>query len=248
MDYRTRRLANGVIVVCVLAIVASIAIGVLTSKAQGVQFTVVFEDAQGLPVGAPVTLRGLRVGEVTRVELAKDHEHVEIDLAIRPEYTPEIPEEGITARIKKSLVLPGNYAVALVILKDAKGQMPNGARIEGVDNWAEEKKFVARGALSRAYDAAVDKTHEKMEAFKAWWAERGQKKEREEVQQQLLEWLDEWENLDADTPPTRLAALRVKAERLAEEWREKGFEEEAMQLEEIADSIRELEAQEAQGP
>jgi len=242
MDYRTRRLVNGVIVVCVLAIVASIVIGLLASRSSGVDFTVLFEDAKGLPVGAPVTMRGLRVGEVTRVELGEDKEHIEVDLSIFPQYAPDIPAPpGVTARIKKSMVLPGNYSVALVFRQDATGRMPQGARIEGVNSWAGEKSFEAKGAIRRAWEAAAEKTSAKMDQLRDWWEMRGEKKDREKIRGQMHDWLEEVEALPVDAPPSRVAALRGKAKLLADEWREEGYDEEAKQIEEVADSLEDME-------
>ncbi len=246
MDYRERRLINGVIIVILLAIATVVVVALLTGRQKGVAFTIVFKDAQGLPVGAPVTLRGLRVGEVNRVELAQDREHVEVDVSIFPAYGADIPEPGgVTARIKKSLLLPGNFSVALIKRKDAKGHMPNGARIEGVENWAGEKSFQARGAIRTAYRAAMEKASDKMDQFKQWWANRAHEKERKEIQHQLLAWLDEWENLDPEAPPSRIEALRKKADIMAQEWRKNGFEEEAKQLEDAAKSLADMEKAES---
>jgi hypothetical protein len=242
MDYRSRRLVNGVIIVCLLAMATALAIGLLARRATGVDFTILFEDAKGLPVGAPVTMRGLRVGEVTRVELGGDKIHIEVDVSVFPQYAPEIPEPpGVTARIKKGLLLPGNYSVTLIRQKGSSGRMPQGGTITGVESWADEKKFEAKGAVRRAYEAAAEKTSQRIESVKDWWAERGEKKERKKIHEQLVEWLDEVEALPSDAPPVKIEALRAKAGLMAEEWRKEGFEEEATRIEEIAESLEELE-------
>ena len=242
MDYRERRLINGVIIVILLAVAAVVAVALLTGRQKGVAFTITFKDAQGLPVGAPVTMHGLRVGEVNSVEFAQDREHVDVGVTIFPAYGADIPEPGgVTARIKKSLLLPGNYSVALIKRRDAKGHMPDGARIEGVENWAGEKSFQARGAIATAYRAAMNKASDKMDQLKQWWANREHEKERKEIRQQLLVWLDEWENLDPEAPPSRIEALRKKADIMAQEWRKQGFEEEAKQLEDAASSLNDME-------
>lgn len=241
MDYRTRRLVNGVIVVCILSIVAVVAIGLLTRRTTGAHFTLLFRDAKGLPVGAQVTMRGLRIGEVTRVELGADKKTIEVDVSIAPQYSDEIPEPpGLTARIKSSLFLPGNYSVALVIQKDAKGRIANGARVEGVDSWAGEKKFSAKGAIRRTFTATAEKTSARIDQVKDWWAKRGEQKERKKINTQMFDWLEKVEGIDPDTPPAKIEALRAEAKLLADQWRADGFTEEAQRIEEMADALEEF--------
>lgn len=245
MDYRTRRLVNGVIVVCILSIIAVVVVGLLARRTSGVDFTILFQDAKGLPIGSQVTLRGLRVGEVTRVELGTDKKTIEVDVSITPQYANEIPEPaGVTARIKKSLFLPGNYSIALVIQKDAKGHMPKGGRVEGVESWAGEKKFEAKGAIRRTYEAAAEKTSARMDQLKDWWAKRGETKQQKKINKQMFDWLEKVETIDPDTPPAKIKALRTEAKMLAAEWRAEGFEEEAVQIEETADALDDFEKSE----
>lgn len=249
MDARTRRLLNGVIAVVFLLIGITIAVGLLTRRTQGSNFTIVFKDAKGLPIGSPVTLRGLRIGEVTRVALAKDGEHIEVDVRIEAAYAEEIPAPpGVSARIKKSLFLPGNYSVALTIHKGAEGRMPQGARINGVESWIGEKTFEAKDAVKRSYRATIEKTSDKIDQLKDWWKGRGEKKEAAERDDEMRKLLERLENIDEDDPRGGIEALRLQAGELAKKRRQQGLDEEAEQLEDIAEVLAEYEKAAAEHP
>jgi phospholipid/cholesterol/gamma-HCH transport system substrate-binding protein len=73
-----------------------------------------FREVGGLGVGAPVTLRGVRVGRVDAIRLAKE-DWVEADLRIRPDV--DLPNRPVA--ISASASLFGEWQVTVVDLLDA---------------------------------------------------------------------------------------------------------------------------------
>jgi len=243
MDPRTRRLINGVIFVMVLAIIAAIAIGIISRRPKGITFTIAFKDARGLALGAPVMLQGFRVGEVTRVALVKEVSGVEVDAAIAPNYVDQVPApEFLTARIKKPLLLPGGGEVVLIRLKNAKGQMPDGARIDGVEGLTGEMRFRAKGAIKRAYAKTAEKTSDTIDRFRTWWAEKRDKKQGAgKARKELDAWLNDLENLDYPPTPTESRTLRARGELLQKSWEAQKLDEEAREMGKMLQSVEEYE-------
>lgn len=65
------------------AVIAVLALGLHTGRTPTVEYhTLLDESVQGLDVGAQVDFRGVRIGSVARIEIARDRRHVDVALAI----------------------------------------------------------------------------------------------------------------------------------------------------------------------
>ncbi len=250
MDYRTRRLLNGALLVVFLGIVATVAVVALVSRPKGVSFTIVFKDARGLGLGAPVTLKGVKVGEVTRVEFMKHTNYVEVDVAIEPKQAAHVPDaRWLSARIRRSWILPGNQQVALIIQRGAQGQIAEGARVAGVESLAGELVFLGTGRARDAYKKGMEKAGEKLDAARDWWQNRKSgdgedSKAAARARKALGEWFERLETLgdkDSDDPKKEIAKLRRAAEDLRKEWKREGLTEEAAQMDKIIEALKEYE-------
>jgi len=81
----SRNLKLGIFVLAGLAglVVAAVVLGIHAMKQETVAFHSYFDESvQGLEVGAPVKYRGVRVGTIDSIDLAPDHKHVDVVLAI----------------------------------------------------------------------------------------------------------------------------------------------------------------------
>ena len=79
--------------------------GLVSSK--GYQITADFTDIGGLKVRAPVTIAGVRVGEVTRIELQPGELNAKVTMNLRAD--KKIPYEDASARILTEGLLGSNY-------------------------------------------------------------------------------------------------------------------------------------------
>ncbi len=78
--------------------------------------TASFTDIGGLKVRAPVTVSGVKVGEVTRIELQPEQLNAKVTLAL---YTHQpIPFEDVSARILTQGLLGSNYISILPGFED----------------------------------------------------------------------------------------------------------------------------------
>lgn len=77
------------------------------------RMTLLVSENHGLESGADVRLRGIRVGDVRRVELAADGSHVRVQLRIREAYRKTVTESAVfwIARPRLSGALLGGIAV-----------------------------------------------------------------------------------------------------------------------------------------
>jgi len=77
------------------------------SSSKGYQVTANFTDIGGLKVRAPVTVAGVKIGEVTRIELQPSQLNARVTMMIRPD--KQIPYEDSSARILTEGLLGSNY-------------------------------------------------------------------------------------------------------------------------------------------
>ena len=78
----------------------------LTAK-NGYSVTAEFTDIGGLKVRAPVTIAGVRIGEVTQIELKPDELNAKVTMLLRAD--KRIPFEDTSARILTEGLLGSNY-------------------------------------------------------------------------------------------------------------------------------------------
>lgn len=95
----------GLLALLVMALKVS-SISDLVSK-KGYQVTADFTDIGGLKVRAPVTIAGVRVGEVTRIELQPGELNAKVTMTLRTD--KQIPYEDSSARILTEGLLGSNY-------------------------------------------------------------------------------------------------------------------------------------------
>ena len=74
---------------------------------KGYQVTADFTDIGGLKVRAPVTVAGVRIGEVTRIELQPGELNAKVTMLLRSD--KQIPYEDSSARILTEGLLGSNY-------------------------------------------------------------------------------------------------------------------------------------------
>ena len=77
------------------------------SSQKGYQVSADFTDIGGLKVRAPVTVAGVRVGEVTRIELQPNQLNAKVTMLLRRD--SNIPYEDSSARILTQGLLGSNY-------------------------------------------------------------------------------------------------------------------------------------------
>lgn len=79
----------------------------LASSRHGYQVIAEFSDIGGLKVRAPVTVAGVRVGEVTRIELQPKELNAKVTMLLRSD--KRIPYEDSSARILTEGLIGSNY-------------------------------------------------------------------------------------------------------------------------------------------
>ncbi|KTD48879.1 toluene transporter subunit: membrane component of ABC superfamily protein [Legionella rubrilucens] len=77
------------------------------SSTKGYQVTADFTDIGGLKVRAPVTIAGVKIGEVTRIELQPGELNAKVTMLLRSD--KPIPYEDVSARILTEGLLGSNY-------------------------------------------------------------------------------------------------------------------------------------------
>jgi phospholipid/cholesterol/gamma-HCH transport system substrate-binding protein len=102
-----------------------------------------FREASGLRVGAPVSLAGVRVGNVTRIVLPKDPRAAGIDVEVEVDaaYAPRV-REGSVARLAMLQFVANEKSVEISPGDPDKPQVPDGAVIPV----AEGPALLERGA------------------------------------------------------------------------------------------------------
>ena len=74
---------------------------------QGYEITADFTDIGGLKIRAPVTLAGVRIGEVTHIELQPGALNAKVTMSLRDD--KPIPYEDVSARILTEGLIGSNY-------------------------------------------------------------------------------------------------------------------------------------------
>jgi paraquat-inducible protein B len=107
------------------------------------------ESVRGLPVGAPVDLRGVTVGEVTKIDVALDPGNSEISIPVRIQLYPE--RLGILHRGKAQQVKPPNSRALLdsLVARGFRAEVKNGSLLTG-------QLFVALDFYPKAKPSKID--------------------------------------------------------------------------------------------
>ena len=97
-----------------------------------------FTDIGGLKVRAPVTISGVKVGEVTRIELQPEQLNAKVTLALYA--NQPIPFEDVAARILTQGLLGSNYISIL----------------PGFEDESSDHKFLAQGdVIAKTQEAMI---------------------------------------------------------------------------------------------
>ncbi len=87
-------------------------------------------DADGLRVGSVVTIAGLRVGEVSHLEV-DDQNRIEVELTVRRAVASRIRSDSVAAASRAFII--GEKRIDLVPGTERAEQLPNGATLPGKD-------------------------------------------------------------------------------------------------------------------
>lgn len=99
------------------AVIAVLALGLHTGRTPTVEYhTLLDESVQGLDVGAQVDFRGVRVGSVARVEIARDQRHVDVALAIDARASARLGLAAVPATVCAQLSTQGLTGVKFIDL------------------------------------------------------------------------------------------------------------------------------------
>tara|TARA_Y100000588_G_scaffold330462_1_gene367369 strand:- start:824 stop:1297 length:474 start_codon:yes stop_codon:yes gene_type:complete len=88
----------------------------------GYRVTADFTDIGGLKVRAPVTIAGVKVGEVTQIELQPEQLNARVTMALRRD--KKIPYEDASARILTEGLLGSNYISIVPGFEDGERNHP----------------------------------------------------------------------------------------------------------------------------
>jgi len=87
------------------------------ASGKGYQVTADFADIGGLRVRAPVTIAGVRIGEVTAIELQPEQLNARVTMRLKEKTM--IPYEDVSARILTEGLLGSNYVSIVPGFEDA---------------------------------------------------------------------------------------------------------------------------------
>lgn len=96
--------------------------GINELKSSGRGYTVMadFADIGGLKVRAPVTVAGVKIGEVTKIELQPNELNAKVTMLLRKD--KPIPYDDVSARILTQGLLGSNYISIVPGFEDAGNQ------------------------------------------------------------------------------------------------------------------------------
>ncbi len=138
------------------AIIAAATLGWQALARRGPLIHIHFVNGEGLGVGDPVVYRGVRVGDVTRVELAPDLSGVQVAARLRRDAEP-LAREGAQFWIVRPEISAGRVRGLDALLgpryvECAPGDGPRATRFQGLPN-APGKTIPGVGALTIVIEA-----------------------------------------------------------------------------------------------
>lgn len=143
---------------------------------RGIEYTVLFKDAQGLRAKDPVVLAGIDVGEVRKVAVAPDGKRASVTLFIRQAHAGTVKAPPDTsARIETGGVLFATRRVVIVNRGEGVASVTPGSVVDGLESRVEQEFFEAKDAATKlAADAKVaagkigNDFKQAVESAKAW--------------------------------------------------------------------------------
>jgi phospholipid/cholesterol/gamma-HCH transport system substrate-binding protein len=138
MAERSLRLRLGLFVATTLVVLAALVVlfgGTPTLFINRARYVVLFPEAPGLAAGTPVRKSGVRIGEITRLDLDEYSGLVRVGIEVDPKYLPRMGEEPVISRG----LLSGDTSLDFVPKVTVEGTpvprgdpYPRGAEIPGV--------------------------------------------------------------------------------------------------------------------
>lgn len=110
----------GLLALLIMALKVSHISGFMSQK--GYQVAAYFSDIGGLKVRAPVTIAGVRVGEVSQIELQPGDLNAKVTMTLRSD--KKIPYEDSSARILTEGLLGSNYISIVPGFEEEQGGHP----------------------------------------------------------------------------------------------------------------------------
>lgn len=97
-----------------IAATGVVLLGERAMRTQNVNYTSYFDEAvTGLEVGSPVTFRGVKIGNVSAIDIAADGRHVEIDYTLGVKVLDRLGLAGTTRGKETRITVPDNLRVQL---------------------------------------------------------------------------------------------------------------------------------------
>jgi len=162
MAERALKRKLGVFVAGTLAILTGLVVlfgGAPTLFNSRTKYTVLYPEAPGVATGTPVRKSGVRVGQVTGVDIDESNGQVRVNIEVENKYRPRLNEEPAISRG----LLSGDTTLDFIPKTDLKGQpmpraesIPPETEIVGVPPLNTQRLLnQAQGAIPNAQDALV---------------------------------------------------------------------------------------------
>ena len=121
------------------------------------RFVLTFKDANGLRPGQFVIYRGVRIGEVTAVDL-KDS-MVRVNIIVNEKYRDQIYQEATFTIEKLSVINPtGEHQVTMSDKGNVRTPVMEGSVLAGTEGWFDRVAGSLRDAATSAADATARMT------------------------------------------------------------------------------------------
>ena len=105
---------------------AALTLGIHVSHSATVMFHTYFDESvEGLDIGAPVSYRGVRIGRVAAIDIARDRRHIELRLEINGKDARRLELATPPSTLRADLASQGITAIKFVDLDfDSRGEPP----------------------------------------------------------------------------------------------------------------------------
>lgn len=142
------------VLIVLIAVVAAAGLGIVgwkfMKRHEALEFTLLFDDAKTLHPGQFVIYNGVRIGEVTSVELGDDRK-VAVAVSIQPEHRAKVYQEAVFVIERPSFTdISGERQITMKDTSGAHTTIQQGAMINGSNTLWDEMTKRAKGILSNA--------------------------------------------------------------------------------------------------